>query len=350
MATISDVARAAKVSVSTVSYTLSGRRPISDGTRRRVLAAMEELGYRPHALARGLASRRSRILALLFPLSERGLGFTELEFVTGAADAALSHGYHLVLWPSELRDPDELSNLVRQSLVDGVVLMEVRQQDERVEALCRLGIPFAIIGRCADNMGLDSVDIDFETSFDDAVRYLANLGHLSVGYITHSQPEYESGYGPTVRSCEGFERAIRKHKLEGAYQLCASSAQAGADALQLLAATLPHLSALLVMNDRALPGIIQTLEDRGARIPEDVSLVTVVSSAHVGEMFHPPLTTFAPPSLELARLSVEMLVEKLESRSRRSRQSLISCQLVERGSAARARPASQELRRQISRN
>ncbi|MBN2472482.1 MAG: LacI family DNA-binding transcriptional regulator, partial [Anaerolineae bacterium] len=82
MPTMSDVARRAKVALSTVSYAINGTRPVSEATRQRVFDAMEELGYKPHALARGLASRRSRIIALLFPLSERGLGFTELEFVT----------------------------------------------------------------------------------------------------------------------------------------------------------------------------------------------------------------------------------------------------------------------------
>ena len=79
MATIQDVAKRAGVSVSTVSYAVNGTRPISEETRQRIFAAMQELGYRPHALARGLASKRSRIIALLFPTPERGLGITELD-------------------------------------------------------------------------------------------------------------------------------------------------------------------------------------------------------------------------------------------------------------------------------
>ena len=80
MATMTDVARLAGVSVSTVSYALTGTRPISEATRDRVLAAMAELGYQPNAMARGLASRRSNILGLLLPLAGRGLGATETAF------------------------------------------------------------------------------------------------------------------------------------------------------------------------------------------------------------------------------------------------------------------------------
>ena len=81
-----------RVSVSTVSYVLTGTRPISEATRDRVLAAMAELDYQPNAMARGLATRRSRIVGLLMPMDERGLGATETAFVTGAAAAASARG------------------------------------------------------------------------------------------------------------------------------------------------------------------------------------------------------------------------------------------------------------------
>ena len=88
MATIKDVARRAGVTISTVSYAINGTRPVSEKTRAVIFQAMDDLGYRPHAMARALASKRTRILALLFSPLERGLGLTELEFVTCAADAA----------------------------------------------------------------------------------------------------------------------------------------------------------------------------------------------------------------------------------------------------------------------
>ena len=125
MTTMLDVAKHAGVALSTVSYAINGTRPISEETRRRIFASMEELGYRPHVLARGLASKRSRIIALLFPVSERGFGFTEFEFVASAANSAHENGYHLVLWPTQMHDPEELRYLTRQGLVDGLILMEM---------------------------------------------------------------------------------------------------------------------------------------------------------------------------------------------------------------------------------
>src|SRR5512147_2519624 len=118
MPTMLDVAKRAGVALSTVSYALNGTRPISEETRQRIFTAMEELGYRPNALARGLASKRSRLIALLFSAPERGRGITELEFVTGAVNAARENGYHMVLWSFEVRDENELRQLIQQSLVD----------------------------------------------------------------------------------------------------------------------------------------------------------------------------------------------------------------------------------------
>ena len=99
MATMQDVATLAHVSLSTVSYAINNTRPISAATRERIERAMVELDFRPNAIARSLASRRSRILALTFPGIENRLGSTVMEFVTSAAEAARARGYHLVVWP-----------------------------------------------------------------------------------------------------------------------------------------------------------------------------------------------------------------------------------------------------------
>ncbi len=339
MATISDVARVADVSVSTVSYAISGIRPISAETRRRVFAAMDELGYQPHAMARGLASKRSRILALLYPTQYRSLGLTEIEFVVAAADSAEARGYYLILSPSAANQAAEVRRLAQLGLVDGVILMEVHEDDARIAELSALDFPFSLIGRCADNSGLDSADTDFESTMDAAVRYLVERGHRSIGFITQSQASIEAGYGPTVRACKSFTDALAWYEAHGSIQFSAASAAAGAAALHALCKAQPDVTAVLVMNDPALGGIMQTLVELGLRMPEDVSLVTLVSSPRVGEMFHPALTTFVAASEETARLGVELLIDRLENPAHVCRQVLVACKLIERGSVATPRQA-----------
>ena len=337
LTTMLDVAKHAGVALSTVSYALNGLRPISEETRQRIFASMEELGYHPHLLARGLASKRSHILSLLFPASERGLGFTELEFVTSATNAARENGYNLVLWTSEMGDPNELRQLIQQGLVDGVVVMEVRMNDERVNLLRQAGFPFSMIGRCADTNGISYADMDFEQIIQQMVGYLRSLGHTRIGYLNQSQAIFDAGYGPVVRTQAGFDSIMQSDGLKGIAQFCRSNPRAGHEAFNSMLAQCPDMTALITMNERSIPGVMQAIADRGWRIPDDFSLAVIVSSAPVAEMVIPPLTALESPSAELGRLGVELLIQQLETQEQEAPQVLLPCRMIVRGSTAPCR-------------
>lgn len=333
MATMLDVAKRAGYSISTVSYVLSGTRPVSEETKRRVLDAMEELGFRPHALARGLASRRSRIIALLLSPRERGIGLTEIEFVINAAEVAMDRGYNLVLWNTRMDDPERLRELTRQGLVDGVILMEVRAKDDRVSVLRETRIPFTMIGRCANNDGMSFADIDFAQAAREVVAHLRALGHRRIAFVNQSREIFDSGYGPAVRVMEAFEEAVSAAGVEGTVGFCHATPADGFDCAHRLFDHDPSLSGLVVMNDRALPGIVRAVGARGLRIPEDVSIVSIVSSARTAELFVPALTTMEVPSHELGRLGVEQLIGQLDRPEGEASQVLVPCSLVVRGSS-----------------
>jgi DNA-binding LacI/PurR family transcriptional regulator len=279
-----------------------------------------------------LASKRSRIIALLFPASERGLGITELEFVTSAADAARENDYNIILWPSELHDPNELRQFTQQGLVDGVIVMEVRLNDERINLLREIGFPFSMIGRCGDTNGIGYADIDFERTTQEVVNYLAGLGHKHIAFLNQSQSAFDAGYGPVVRTEAEFTKAIQIAGLEGVARFCRSAPQAGYEACNELFAERPDLTALITMNERAIPGIMQAIADRDWRIPDDFSLVVIVSSPRVAELMTPPLTTSDTPAAELGRLGVELLIQQLEGEEKGTLQKLVPCRLIVRGS------------------
>jgi DNA-binding LacI/PurR family transcriptional regulator len=336
-----DVAKRANVSVSTVSYAINGTRPISEETRQRIFAAMDELGFHPNTLARGLATKRSRVIALLFSAPERGLGITEMEFVTSATDAATENGYNLVLWSSEMHEPNELRLHIQQSFVDGVIVMEVHMDDQRIKLLQEMNFPFSMIGRSSHIAGINFADIDFEQTVKDAVAYLAGLGHTHIAFINQSQAEYQAGYGPSVRAQTSFEKEIQRMGLHGVTRLCRPAPQCGHETFNALISENPEMTALLVMNERAIPGILQAVDERGKRIPGDFSLVSMVSSPRFAEMMVPPLTTMDFPTADLARLGVEMLIKQLESKGNGAAQILLPCPLAVRGSSGpRRNPAS----------
>lgn len=340
MAAMSDVAKLANVSVSTVSYVLTGARPISQATRDKVLQAMLTLDYQPNALARGLASRRSGILGLLLPMAERGLGATETAFVTGAAEAASQAGYHLMLYPLGSQDLTALARLASQRLLEGALLMEVRLADERVGVLRRLGVPLVLIGRTADPAGLSYVDIDFEQTVGAAVQHLVGLGHRRIVYVNQSAAVIEGGYGPACRSRDAYLAAMDGHRLTPLMLTADDSAAAGRGVLGQALERMPELTAVLGMNENAMFGVLNELVDRGRSVPDDVSVLSVLTSPQVAQRANPELTAMTTPGSAVGRIAVEALLRVLEQTSGRPRppyQQLLPCTLDVRGSTGPAR-------------
>ncbi|MBI5958369.1 MAG: LacI family DNA-binding transcriptional regulator [Chloroflexi bacterium] len=337
MPTMIDVAKRAGVAISTVSYAINGTRPISEETRQRVFAAMEDLGYKPNVFARGLAGKRSRIIALHFPIPERGVGLTEIEFIASAANTARENGYEMVLWTFEMHDLDELRQLTQQGLVDGVVAMEVYEHDQRIAIWRDAGLPFSLIGLTANTDGLRFVEADFEQAAQDTVHYLAQLGHTHIGFLNQSRAVYDAGYGPGVRTQRGYEKGVQTAGLPSTIQYCQATVSAGFETLDSLLAQDPDLTALITINDRAVPGVMQAAAERGWRIPDDFSLVVIGSSASIAELMTPPVTTVEPPNAAMGRLGVELLIQQIEDQEQKNVQIMLPCTLVIRGSSGPCR-------------
>lgn len=307
-----DVARLANVSLSTVSYALSDARPVSAATKARIEAAMAQLGFQRNAAARSLASRRSHVLALIFPAMQQGLGGTVSEFVASAAETASTHGYQLVLWPLGANQPREIRELAQQAQADGVLLMEVLLEDPRVDALRAVGVPFTMIGRTAQIAGLSYVDIDFAQTMEDAVAHLAGLGHERIAFLNHSVASQTEGYGPTVRALDGYTEAMLRRGLVPTAVLCDESPGAGRLAMSDLFAQTPGLTAVITMNEIATFGAAVEVRARGLQIPRDFSILGTVTSPGVGAMSSPPLTTMHAPGADLGRLAVQALLALLK--------------------------------------
>ncbi|MGN9781689.1 LacI family DNA-binding transcriptional regulator [Nonomuraea sp. ZG12] len=329
MSSLRDVAERAQVAVSTVSAALNGTRPVAAATKERIEQAAAELGYRPNVLARGLVSKRTRILALLFPAPRSGFGLTEMQFATGAAEAASERGYHLLLSPENADPIEELRHLTGLGLVDGVLLMEVRLDDERTRWLAEAGFPFSMIGRTREPGPIDHADIDFARMAGDAVAHLTGLGHRAMAFFNHSTDGYSAQYGPAIRAGEEFEAAAREAGLGYVGDFRADSAEQGRQAFERLVAEHPEVTALAVMNDHAAVGVLAAVAEHGWQIPRDLTLMLVLSSARVAEMFHPRLTTLEPPSAELGRLGAGMLIDRLTGDGDGPpRRHLVACRLV----------------------
>ena len=336
MVTMVDVARAAGVSASTVSYVLTGARPISAATRERVEQVIQELGYTPNALARGLKGKRSKIIAMLYPTRTRGIDLSGLEYILGASDLAQAHGYHLLLWTTEADAVDDLSRYVRQGLLDGAVVMQVKLHDERIEVLRRAGLTFAMIGRLAESDGIDFADTDTDQCARVALDYLKGLGHTHIGCLNPPREDLNAGLGIGVRIRDSVKRAARSRGLKVTNVECEYSATSGIDAFDRLVARDPELTAVVAFNEQAVPGVLIGAERRGWQVPQDLSIVSIVMTAQAALMMTPPMTTVSPSASGIGRAGVDALIQRLEGKLVHTSQMLFEGELAVRGTSGPA--------------
>jgi DNA-binding LacI/PurR family transcriptional regulator len=334
---MADVAREAGVSVSTVSYVLTGARPISPATRERVEKVIVDLGYTPNALARGLKGKRSKIIAMLYPTRTRSIDLSGLEYILGASDLAQEHGYHLLLWTTEADAVEDLEIYVRQGLLDGALVMQVKLEDQRIEILRRAQLTFAMIGRLSDNKGIDFADTDTDQCARTAVDHLRELGHEHLGFVNQSRPDISSGLGIAIRIQDSVRRATRSRGMSLSCLPCDYSTAAGADALDRLLKRNPDITAVITFNEQAVPGIMVGAEQRGWRVPDDLSVVAITMTAQAAQMMIPPMTTVSPSASAMGRAGVDALIQRLEGRLLDASQMLFEGELTVRGTSGPVR-------------
>lgn len=327
MATMQQVADRAGVSIATVSFVVNGTKYVTPATTARVTAAMRELKFRGNVVARALASRRTRIIALLFPTTGNRFSPTTSQFFMSAAKRASERGYHLVLWPV---DPagDDLDDLVSGGLVDGVILMEVRMDDPRVAVLTDLGVPFTLIGRTRDSSGLPYVDIDFETTIEDSLDHLEVLGHRRFGLVLEDlEGTPMAGYAPHLRVHDTFRQAMLDRGTTGTIVTAGPGSDGGRNAASDLLEADPGVSAMLVMKDDSAAGLLVGLHAAGRRVPEDVSVLSIASSEANADQHSPRLSTMVAPGPELGTRAADALIEQLDGTSDDLPHFLLPCTL-----------------------
>lgn len=333
--TIADVAKAAGVSISTVSRILNGKQDVAQATRERVQQVIEEFGYIPHAQAQRLRAGRTRNIALLFPIHYPGnLPYNPLalDFIIGGAASAGEKGFffNLITTPVTRRS---LLNLYRSAQVDGVVLMEIHTHDWRVELLRQHDYPFVMIGHCDDNQGLSFIDLDFESSVIASFEHLVQLGHRRIGLLSLPQVVREEGYGPAVRAWAGYEQALKQFELA---RLCRQVGWAEQDifkgTLELLDAY-PDITAIITAHGGQPFSIVRALDECGRAIPDDCSVIGMVT-ARIAELSNPSLTSIDFPSYDMGYRTVDMLIRTLEGALVEPEQVLIPSRLVVRSSTS----------------
>ncbi|MFD8500088.1 LacI family DNA-binding transcriptional regulator [Amycolatopsis sp. NPDC059657] len=335
MVTINDVADAAGVAPSTVSYVLSGKRSISPRTRRVVETAIRKLGYHPHAGARALASNRTNVLALVVPLRADLNVSVVMEFVASAATAAREHDQDLLL-VTKNEGPAALQRIASSAIADALMVMDVEVSDSRLPVLVALDRPTVLIGVPDYPAGLSCVDLDFTAAGAACVAHLGDLGHRRVALIGPTPAVYQRGTSYATRFLHGFAEEAKRREIHAITQECTGSYEASHTALDALFTRDPGITGLIVHNEAALPALLSGLRQRNLRVPEDISVVAVCPDSMAGQ-HATGLTTVAIPAEEIGAQAVEMTMRHLGGHTTPEIR-LLSPRLTTRDSTAPPRP------------
>ncbi|HCX85809.1 MAG TPA: LacI family transcriptional regulator [Micrococcales bacterium] len=308
MATIDDVAQQAGVSRSTVSYALSGKRPISSDTRRRIERAIESLDYRPHAGARALASSRTGVVGLMAPLRTGVDVNVIMQFVAGVVSAATAASHDVLMVTQE---EGVLERVAGTSMVDALVVMDIESDDRRIPVLAGLRQPAVLIGLPADPQGLSCVDLDFFQTGGLAARHLLDLGHRRLALIGSPIEVVNRHTSYAERMTRGFVGACEA--AGGSYLVIPTAATvAGAqESVRFLMTMAPDVTAVVVHNEMALPHVIAALRTYGKEVPGDVSLVAVCPETTAVAQ-SPQITSVDIPTEAIGRAAVEMALGQLD--------------------------------------
>lgn len=331
MVKITDVARHAGVSPSTVSYALSGKRPISEETRQRINRSIQELGYRPHAGARALASSRSNVLALVLPLRAGIHVPVVMQFAVSVVTAARRHDHDVLLLTQEEGEAG-LLRVADAAQADALIVMDVQLHDDpRLRLLRALDLPSVLIGVPADPAGLTCIDLDFKAAGELCVERLAALGHRVIALVGSPPEVYVRRTAYAQRVVQGFTAAADRGGLSSSVHPCeASPAGARVVAEQLLREQ-PALTGVVVHNEAILQPLIEAFEQLGLRVPGDLS-ITAICPDDVAEHLPVPVTSVAVPAEEVGGRAVELLMRKVSGGAQVPEVTLVPPRLVERGS------------------
>jgi DNA-binding LacI/PurR family transcriptional regulator len=326
---ISDVAKAAGVSITTVSHALNDKGRLTDETRRRVREVADRLGYQPSALARGLAGGRSGMLAATVSFVEdMSLAVADFDYfmqvMNGATSAALECGFSLTLVP-----PDSREQIERLPL-DGAIVMDPVPGDEIVDRLDRRGIPVVTTGRRPD--GPDEtcwVDNDHIAGTRAMLEHLLEEGAQRLALLT---VPVRSSY--TIDALAAFEAVCAERGIEPIVETITDSISEGgayAAASHLLESDRPP-DAIYATLDRLALGALLAAEARGVRVPEELRIAGCTDS-DASRTARPALTALSLNPERIGREAVDLLVTLIGDEAPVEPHRLVPFQVVPRGSS-----------------
>jgi len=336
-ATLKDVARLAGVSTATVSYALSGKRPISEETKRRIHDAIAELDYVPDLNARGLSMRDSKLIGVVVPQTEPGdrLMFQNSFYseILGSIEYyARQQGYHILISATDANE--SYLTLAKKRNLDGIIVIGM-YPDDFYQQMKKTQIPIVLIDSYCNDHYYHNIRIDDAYGSYLATRYMLENGHERIAFFAGQLKEN----GVMKKRLLGYRQALeefsvpfrKEYVFEGQIDYVSGIALAGQLMKSGLAAT-----GVVAAADILAIGAIKGFFEAGKRVPEDYSIIGF-DDVEIAQYLTPGLSTVRQQISLKGQKAVELLLKHIDDPTLPKQEEVLPLQLVARGSVRKIR-------------
>ncbi|HCG74553.1 MULTISPECIES: catabolite control protein A [Staphylococcus] len=301
--TIYDVAREARVSMATVSRVVNGNQNVKPETRNKVNEVIKKLNYRPNAVARGLASKRTTTVGVIIP-DISNVYYSQL--ARGLEDIATMYKYHSIISNSD-NDPEkekEIFNNLLSKQVDGIIFLGGTISEEIKELINQSSVPVVVSGTNGKDDHIASVNIDFKQAAEEAAQHMFEQGAKKFALVGG---DYSKKAQDDV--LQGLTKVLDQHQLELDEALHFSGKESykeGIKAFERLQDNMPD--AILSISDEQAIGILHSALDAGVKVPEDLQIVSF-NNTRLVEMVRPQLSSVIQPLYDIGAVGMRLLTK-----------------------------------------
>ena len=316
--TIYDVAREADVSMATVSRVVNGNPNVKPATRKKVLEVIERLDYRPNAVARGLASKKTTTVGVIIP-DVSNMFFASL--ARGIDDIATMYKYNIILANSDgdnLKEVHVLNNLLAKQ-VDGIIFMGHHITDEIRGEFSRSKTPVVLAGSIDPDNQVGSVNIDYQAATKEAVQILVKNGHKDIAFVSGALIDPINGHA----RLGGYKQALEEAGIAYNEGLIFEAPYSFRDGLRLVER---------LRNSGATAAFISDgLLDAGVNVPEEFEIITSNNSL-LTDVVRPKLTTITQPLYDMGAVAMRLLTKLMNKEEVEQKTIILPFGISEKGS------------------
>ena len=313
---VKDLAAMLNLSPSTVSLVLNNRPGISEATRSRVRDALKELGYGDLLEEESV---KKNIIFIVYrrrnAAQDNSPYFSQIfsEIIEGVESQIKARGYNLLVTYVDKESAAEAAAAIDREQAEGVLILATEMQEEQLDAFVRVPVPVVIVDNYVGSMKFDCITINNEQGVGEVVKYFAEMGHRDIGYlhIADNANNFAERYYGFRRAMDGFGLAWAEGRIVNI------RTEDGEDIYRLLKRELsamdPMPTAFFADNDLMALGSMKAFQEKGYRIPEDISIIGF-DDLPFSEISNPALTTLRVPNTEMGQLAVRRMVDMIKKK------------------------------------